>query len=204
MEIDFSKPMTVPIISGERKVVKLRRGPTDQELCDKARRTPVTRSFLGRGKSQTDDHDGMLDRLNAELVAKLVVVAEGEPQLTPGEATLVLTKIERSRVESVDDDGLGYRIVLKTPFGVTVHTVRRPNADEMLEHERSSTKTIDARRSQEIRGFLEPSGELYDKIRQRVEGYAGDVVPIIHKVNIVAEVLAQVAVLDEEEIIPEA
>ncbi|MEI9971035.1 MAG: hypothetical protein WDO73_02725 [Ignavibacteriota bacterium] len=56
-------------------------------------------------------------------------------------------------------------------MGDTVHVVGIPTAEQMLLHERQSTKTTEGRRNQEIRGYLEPSGELYDKIVKSAEGY---------------------------------
>lgn len=197
--IDLAKPMTVPILSGTEKRVRVR-FPSDAEWCERARKQRVIRHFLGRGKSQTDD-DTETDRLNHELLAKIRQDTDG-PVLTPAEATLVLGKLERARVIEVEREGDGFRIVLKTALGQVTHVVGIPTAEQMLVHERQSTKTTEGRRNQEIRGYLEPSGELYDKIAKSSEGYAG-AVPIIHKVPVITELLAQIDAEDEE-LIPEA
>jgi hypothetical protein len=197
--IDLSKPITVPFISGGRKTVRVL-FPSDSQWCARARQQKVLRQFLGRGKSQASEDAGS-DGANADLLAKIRQDKDGG-ELTPAEATLVIGKLERARVISVDRAGEGFRIVLDTAIGETEHIVRSPMADEVLIHERESTKTIDGRRTQEIRGFLEPSGALYDSIRQSVAGYSGDV-PIPHKVAVVSEVLAQINA-DDEGLIPEA
>jgi hypothetical protein len=197
--LDLSKPITVPILSGTEKRCKVQ-FPSDALWCDRAKKQRVMRHFLGRGKSQTDDDAGT-DQLNAELLSKIRQDQDG-PVLTPAEATLVIGKLERARVASVDREGDTYRIVLKTALGEVTHVMNLPTAEQMLVHERRSTKTTEGRRNQEIRGFLEPSGELYDKIAKSQEGYTG-AVPIVHKVSVVAEVLAQINVEDEE-LIPEA
>ena len=197
--LDLSKPITVPILSGTEKRCRVT-FPTDAQWCERARKQRVIRHFLGRGKSQTDD-DSETDRLNFELLSKIRQDQDG-PVLTPAEATLVLSILERARVATVDREGNGYRIVLKTALGEVTHVVGIPTAEQMLVHERQSTKTTEGRRNQEIRGFLEPSGELYDKIAVSQEGYAG-AVPIVHKVSVVAELLAQINVEDDD-LIPEA
>jgi hypothetical protein len=158
------------------------------------------RHFLGRGKSQTDE-DSEADRLNAELVARIRQDQDG-PVLTAAEATLVLGKLERARIAEVAREGDTFRLVLKTALGETVHVVSIPTAEQMLIHERQSTRTTEGRRNQEIRGFLEPSGELYDKIAKPAEGYAGPV-PIVHKVPVVTELLAQISAADDD-LLPEA
>ena len=206
--LDLSKPITVPILSGTEKRCRVL-FPSDAQWCERARKQRVIRHFLGRGKSQTDD-DSETDRLNFELLGKIRQDQDG-PVLTPAEATLVLGKLERARVSSVNREGDGYRIVLKTALGEVTHLVGIPTAEQMLVHERQSTKTTEGRRNQEIRGFLEPSGELYNGIVKSTEGYAAPVVgsmerpvvPIVHKVSVVAELLAQINAEDEE-LIPEA
>jgi len=192
--LDLSKPITVPILSGTEKRV-LVMFPTDAQWCERARKQRVVRHFLGRGKSQTDD-DAETDRRNAELLAKIRRDADG-PVLSPAEATLVLGKLERARVCSVEREGDGYRVVLKTSLGEVSHVVRGPTAEQILAHERQSTKTTEGRRNQEIHGYLEPSGELYDKIVVSSEGYSGPV-PIVHKVPVITEVLAQINAEDED------
>jgi hypothetical protein len=197
--IDLSKPITVPIISGTEKRVRVR-FPSDGEWCERARKQRVVRHFLGRGKSQTDD-DSETDRLNAEFLARIRQGQDG-PALAPAEATLVLGKLERARVAEVEREGDAYRIVLKTALGETLHVVGIPTAEQMLIHERQSTRTTEGRRNQEIRGFLEPSGDLYDKVVKSSEGYAG-AVPIVHKVPVITELLAQISAADDE-LLPEA
>lgn len=206
--IDLTKPITVPILSGTQKSCVVRY-PTDAEWCERAKKGRVVRHFLGRGKSQTDD-DSQTDSLNADLLAKIRQDKEDGQALTPAEATLVLGKLERTRVTSVSREGDSFRIELKTALGDTVHVVGIPTAEQMLLHERQSTKTTEGRRNQEIRGYLEPSGELYDKIVKSAEGYViqrpGDqvgAVPIVHKVSVVTEMLAQLTAEDDD-LLPES
>jgi hypothetical protein len=202
--LDLSKPITVPILSGTEKRVKVTY-PSDAQWCERARKQRVVRHFLGRGKSQTDD-DSQADQINADLLAKIRLDSDGGIVLTSAEATMVLGKLERARVSGVDREGDTYRIALKTALGEVTHIVGIPSAEQMLVHERQSTKTTEGRRNQEIRGYLEPSGELYDKVEvaKSREGYVdGGAVPIVHKVAVIAELLAQINAEDED-LIPEA
>jgi hypothetical protein len=208
--LDISKPITVPILSGTEKRVKVL-FPSTEQWCERARKQTYVRHFLGRGKSQIDGDNGKTDRINADLLAKIRQDVDGGVVLTSAEATMVVGKLERARVVSADREGDGYRIVLQTALGEVTHVVRGVLADEELEHDRQSTKSIDGRRESEIRGFLEPSGELYNKIFVSANGYAptsrgGDTaftdIPIVHKVAVVAEVIAQKNA-DDEALIPE-
>jgi hypothetical protein len=200
--LDLSKPITVPILSGTEKQVKVL-FPSDAQWCERARKQRNVRHFLGRGKSQTDEDRGT-ERLNAELLAKIRQDKDGGAVFTPAEATLVLNKLEKARITSVDREGDSYRIVLKTSLGEVTHVLGIPTAEQMLVHERQSTTTIDGRRDQEIRGYLEPSGEFYDQLLKSNEGYAG-AVPIIHKVAAVVELIAQHTIAQEDlDLIPEA
>jgi len=73
-----------------------------------------------------------------------------------------------------------------------------PTAKEMQDHDRASSTIVSARRSIEIRAFLEPSGALYDKLHVSHDGYAG-AVPIVHKSAAVSEVIAQLAIEGDED-----
>lgn len=195
--IDLTKPMTVPILSGTVKSCKVM-FPTDAQWCERARKQRVVRHFLGRGKSKTD-YDRGADEVNLELFTR-IRQDDGAP-LTAAEATLVLGKLEKGRIEDVERAGDQFVVRLRTGIGDTVHTVSMPTAEDMLAHERRSTQAIDGRRNQEIRGYLEPTGELYDRIVKKADGYAG-AVPIVHKVFVVEEVLALMGAQDDE-LVPE-
>lgn len=197
MAFDLSKHFNVPILSGtvKRCVVRF---PADEEWCGRARRQRSIRRFLGRGKTETQDIES--DAVNAELFARIRQDKDG-PAFDDAEAAAVLAKLELARVEACDREGDTFRVVLKVPGADTEHVLRMPTQRERDEHEKASVRYIGERRAQEIRGFLEPSGALYDRIHVKHEGYAG-AVSIVHKVAAVSEVLAQLAGL-EEEAVPE-
>jgi hypothetical protein len=164
---DASKPIVVPILSGGEKRCEVR-FPTDEEWCFWARAQRTIRHFLGRGKSQSEDID--LPKINAELFRKIRIDQDG-PEFDDAEAGMVIGRVERCQVASIEREGVNYRIEMKVP-GASV---------------------VAARRSVETRAFLEPSGALYDKLHVSHDGYAGDV-PIVHKSAAVSEVIAQLAI----------
>ena len=190
---DASKPFVVPILSGGEKQCEVH-FPTDDQWCGWARSQRTVRRFLGRGKSQSEELD--LPKINAELFAKIRVDKDG-PAFDDAEAGIVIGRIERCTVTSIDREGNHYRVEMKVPGARVTHVLRMPTAKEMQEHERASTSVVSARRSIETRAFLEPSGELYDKLHVSHGGYAGpelSKVPIVHKSAAVSEVLAQLAI----------
>jgi len=71
---------------------------------------------------------------------------------------MVIGRIERCAVATVEREGINYRIEMKVPGTRVVHVLRMPTAKEMQDHERASTSVVAARRSIETRAFLEPSG----------------------------------------------
>jgi hypothetical protein len=192
---DATKPFVVPILSGGEKRCEVR-FPSDEEWCAWARAQRTIRRFLGRGKSQSEDLN--LAEINADLFAKIRVDKDG-PEFDQAEAGVVIGRIERCVVTGIEREGINYRIEMKVPGARVVHVLRMPTAKEMQDHERASVSVVAARRSVETRAFLEPSGDLYDKLHVSDEGYAGSIVPIIHKSAAVSEVLAQLAIESDEE-----
>ena len=186
---DASKPFVVPILSGGEKTCEVR-FPSDEEWCAWARAQRTVRHFLGRGKSQSEDVD--LPKINAELFAKIRTDKDG-PEFDDAEAGMVIGRIERCTIASVEREGINYRIGMKVPGARVTHVLRMPTAKEMQDHERASTSVVAARRSVETRAFLEPSGALYDKLHVSHDGYAG-AVPIVHKSAAVSEVIGYLAI----------
>lgn len=194
---DGLRKFTVPILSGGRKVCTVR-FPKDTEWCERSRKQRSIRRFLGRGKSEAESIDST--SIDLEIFERIRSDEDG-PEFDGAEAALVLAKLERASVESCEREGEMFRLTVRVPGAITEHLVRMPTRREMDKHEASSVKIVGARRSQEIRGFLEPSGELYDSIHESHLGYVGPV-PIVHKVAVLAEIMAMIG-LEEEEAIPE-
>jgi hypothetical protein len=84
--------------------------------------------------------------------------------------------------------------------GRVVHVLKIPTQKDILEYGRASVRAVDSRRQQEIRLALEPSADLWAKVRAGVEGYANpEGVPIVHKDVAIVELLAQVEAAQEED-----
>jgi hypothetical protein len=190
---NVAKKFAVPILSGVRKEATVR-FPSDSEWCERARKIRSVRRFLGRGKSESQNLDSAA--INLELFERIRQDKDGVV-FDAAEASAVLAKLDRSTVEACEREGDNFRIILKVPGTTTEHLVRMPTRKEMDRHEAGSVKVTGARRAQEIREFLEPSGDLYDAITKESVGYDGPV-PIVHKVAVVAEILMQMAVEDED------
>jgi hypothetical protein len=191
---DATKLLVVPILSGGEKRCEVR-FPSDEEWCAWARQQRTVRRFLGRGKSQSEDLD--LPKINADLFAR-IRTDKDDPEFDDAEAGMVIGRIERCAVASVEREGINYRIEMKVPGARVLHVLRMPTAKEMQDHERGSTSVVAARRSIETRAFLEPSGALYDKLHISHDSYVG-AVPIVHKSAAVSEVIAQLAIEADED-----
>lgn len=191
---DTARQFQISILSGGEKACVVRY-PTDEEWCAWARAQRTVRHFLGRGKSHSEDVD--LPKINAELFAKIRIDKDG-PEFDDAEAGMVIGRIERCAVATVEREGINYRIEMKVPGARVGHVLRMPTAKEMQDHERGSTSVVAARRSVETRAFLEPSGALYDKLHISHDGYSG-AVPIVHKSAAVSEVIAQLAIEADED-----
>jgi hypothetical protein len=184
----------VPVISGGRKECRVR-FPTDAEWCERTRKQRSVRRFLGRGKSEFEALDSSV--IDVELLERIRQDKDGV-LFDAAEAAAVLAKLERAIVDGeCEREGDQFRVALRVPGAVVEHLVGIPTRKQMDKHEASSVKIVGARRAQEIRGFLEPSGELYDAIVKKSEGYVGPV-PIVHKAAVISEVLVALAAEDEE------
>jgi hypothetical protein len=195
-EVEF----TASIISGG-KLTATMRFPTDQELCDRARKLKLVRRNLGRGKSQSDAGNSI--EVSAELFERIRV--EGE-NFTPEDAAAFVAKIDKCEVIEVEREGNIFHITMEVPGATVQHSLRMPTQKELVEYGRSSIHAVDDRRSTEIRLRLEPGGELWAKLLVRFTGYKSSdhgAVPITHKDAAVSEVIAQVQRLEEEDESPE-
>jgi hypothetical protein len=188
---DASKTFSFPVLLKKCEV----RFPTDAEWCLWARAQKSVRRFLGRGKSQIEEVD--LPKINADLFAKVRVDKDGPP-FDEAEAGMAVGRVQRCVVTDTEREGNNFRIEMKVPGAKVIHVLRMPTAKEIQDHDRDSSSVVAGRRSVETRSFLEPRGALYDKLHVSHDGYAGDV-PIIHKSAAVAEVIAQLSLMEEDE-----
>lgn len=188
---------TAKIFSGEEKVATLR-FPTDQELCDRARKMKVIRKNLGRGKTQTDPGNAL--ELQAALFDKLRLDKDG-PTYDAADAASFVNKLDRCEITEVEREGNQFRVTMKVPNATVVHVLKMPTQQDVMDFGRNSLSAIDERRQTEIRLRLEPSGELWKKLFVAVEGYKGNGngIPITHQDAAVSEVISQMQKLEEED-----
>jgi len=192
----------VKILSGGEKSCLLR-WPTDREWADVTRKRKVFRESIGRGKSQSRVLG--VESSAAELFAKIRLDQDGEV-FDEAEASAAISKLERCRVVSCEREGNVYRITMNAPGGQVVHLLKIPLQSDLMSFSRAAAPPIiEGRRSQEIRTFLEPSGELWAKIGTAESGYAeGSGVPIVHKDAAITELLVQLDLANEDGADPEA
>lgn len=184
---------------GEKRCVV--RFPADAEWCDHTRAQVSVRRTMGRGRSTMESAGA--EKADAELFAA-IRADEAAVEFDAADAGAVIEKLQRAEVEDSAREGDVFRIKLRVLGGVlTEHVLRMPTQKQMQEYGRASTRWVSARRAQEIRTFLEPSGALYDKLSVTVSGYAG-APSIAHKAAAVNELLSQLAELDEDAELPEA
>jgi hypothetical protein len=187
----------IHILSGGEKRCILR-WPTDDEWCQLTRKRKVLRESIGRGKSQSRVLGA--EASAAELFTKVRIDQDGTP-FDEAEASAAISKLERCRVVACEREGDAFRITMNVPGGAVVHLVNIPLQSDLMAFSRAAAPPIiEGRRSQEIRTFLEPSGELWAKIGTAVSGYAeGSAVPIVHKDAAITELLQQMGAAEEDQ-----
>jgi hypothetical protein len=174
------------------KTAKIRY-PKDQEWCARVHRLRIIRRPIGRDLYQSDvPKQGAAD---LELLNKILV--DCSETFDEAEASLIIDRIDRSRVVSADLEGQQFRIVLDVDGNGTVHLCKIPAPRDLEAFNDSRMKFASGKRHTEITPSLEPAAELYGKVIVSTEGYAGDV-PITHKFAVVSELADQVAELVSE------
>lgn len=182
---------------GDKKLTL--RFPTDEEWAEQQRKTRVIVKHLGRGKKETSTP-------GSEEVAALLL-----DQIQPGEkvavdsytAERIITAVGQVNVDGAVREGNLLAVTLRVPGGITKHTVRIPSAKELKAYNTAYCHAIDLPYScQELRINIMAAGELYDAIKQSIEGYACDIVPVIHKVAVVRAVTDAVEIVIEDDADP--
>lgn len=197
---DASQHFGIKIQSGGEKRCVVR-FPTDREWCEHIRAQVTIRRTMGRGRSTTESAGD--EKADAELFSAIRVSSPEGVDFDAADGSEVIGKLQRADMEDSVREGDTLRIKLRVLGGVlTEHVLRQPTQKQMREYGRSATRWVNARRAQEIRTFLEPSGELYDKLSVSVSGYVG-APSIAHKASAVNELLSYLAELDEDDELPE-
>ena len=158
------------------RTVKVR-FPTDEEWIERQRRRKIIIKHLGRGTSETTIPND--EEVDAALFAK-IRLDDGD-ELDVYEASRIIEQLSQAEVDDVVAEGAAFRVLLRVPGGTTVHVLRMPSAKDVIEYRRNFARILDLPfNRQELTVNLAAAAELYRKLCQSTEGYAGTV-PIIHQ-----------------------
>ncbi len=175
------------------------RFPTDEELIERGRRIKVVTLNLGRGIQETVDQDP--DPADAELINKILRMGEG-PDVDEYEAYRIIEEITSSSMGEAAFDGEKVSVPLTAPGGIkTAHELRLPTAKEKFTYDKQFASVRSQQNKQVMSFSLSTAGDLYDKLKRTATGYAGDIVPIVHKQAVVLALLrAREAALGSAEV----
>ena len=160
------------------KVVRVR-FPSDEEWVERQRRRKVLVKQLGRGTSETT----VVNREDADaaLLAKIRTEPDG-PEVDAFEASRLIEELATCDVDDVVPEGGGFRVTMRVLGGITSHQMKMPSAKDTFDYRRGFVRAIDLPFGrQEITVNIAPVAALYKKLVDSTEGYAGNVVPIIHQ-----------------------
>jgi hypothetical protein len=172
--------------------------PTSQEMLDRLAQQKSIRRTIGRRKSQTE----FVPNLTADLdLFNRIRLDKDGAEFDEYEAGSAISKVTFCEVTDCERDGDEYRVTLKTPFGVTVHTVKIPTQRDITIYRRTVVSSTDLPHGQEeLRYRIEPAVELYDSVVSKIEGYAASFkpadVPPHHKSAVVVELVQAIEDLD--------
>ena len=176
---DAKQPITINLRAPDG-VKRIRvRFPTDEEWIERQRKRKVIVKQLGRGVSETTIPDSA--DADAALLAKIRAPEENAPEVDAFEASRIIEQLSQADVDDVVQVGDAFRVTLRVPGGTVAHVLKMPSAKDVFEYRRSFARVLDLPYNrQELIINLAPAGELFKKLLESSEGYAGDV-PIIHQ-----------------------
>jgi len=174
---DSQKEIRAQLRSAEGTRTVTVRFPTDEEWIERQRRRKIIIKQLGRGVSETTIPNA--EEVDAALFRK-IRIDEGE-EVDAYEASRIIEQLSQAEVDDVVAEAGAFRVVLRVPGGTTVHLLRMPSAKDVIEYRRNFARILDLPfNRQELTVNLAAAAELYRKLCQSTEGYAG-AVPIIHQ-----------------------
>ena len=161
---------------GGLKTVRVR-FPSDDQWSERQRRRKVIIKNLGRGISETVIPNG--EDIDAALLAK--IRTEEEPDLDAFEAQKIIEQLATCDVDDVAVTGDGFRVMLRVLGGTVTHLLKMPSAKDVNAYRRGFARVLDLPfNRQELTINIRAAAELWKKLIETTEGYAGDV-PIIHQ-----------------------
>jgi hypothetical protein len=185
---DIDQHISIKLQSPEGLKELTLRFPTDAEWIERQRKRKIIIKQLGRGLSETIIPDS--SEYDSELVMKLR--AGEEPGIDGFEATRILEELSLAEVEEIEQDGNAFLVNLKVPGTVTIHAVKMPSAKDLFQYRRAFTRVLDLPyNKQQLTLNLNAAEELYKKLSESAEGYAGPV-PINHQAAVIQAVVNKV------------
>ena len=174
---DATRPVAIQLRGPDgTKTVRVR-FPSDDEWAERQRRRKVIVKQLGRGISETTIPNG--EDIDAALLAK--VRTEEGPEVDAFEAQKVIEQLATCDVDDVVLAGDSFRVVLRVLGGTVTHLLKMPSAKDVNQYRRGFARVLDLPfNRQELTINVRAAGDLYKKLLDSTEGYAGDV-PIIHQ-----------------------
>ncbi len=174
---DATRPVAVQL-RGPDGVKTIRvRFPSDDEWVERQRRRKVIVKNLGRGVSETMIPNG--EDIDAALLSK--IRSEDEPEVDAFEAQKVIEQLATCDVDDVVLVGDSFRVVLRVLGGTVTHLLKMPSAKDVNAYRRGFARVLDLPFSrQELTINVRAAADLWKKLIDAAEGYAGDV-PITHQ-----------------------
>ncbi|MCW5982692.1 MAG: hypothetical protein KIT09_31680 [Bryobacteraceae bacterium] len=184
---DATRPITIQLRTPTGvKTVRVR-FPSDDEWAERQRRRKVIIKHLGRGVSETTIPNA--EEVDAALLEKIRLEEETPAEVDPFEAAKVIEQLSQAEADDVVTTGDGYRVTLRVLGGTVVHELHMPSAKDVFDYRRSFARVLDLPyNKQELTINLRAAGELYKKLAEEKQGYAGEV-PIIHQAVAVKAVI---------------
>jgi len=179
---------TIPVFDAARPVAINLRGPdgvktvrvrfpTDDEWIERQRRRKVIVKSLGRGISETVIPNG--EDVDAALLGK--IRTEEEPEVDAFEAQKIIEQLATCDVDDVVLAGDAFRVTLRVLGGAVTHLLKMPSAKDVNTYRRSFARVLDLPfNRQELTINIRAAADLWKKLVEATEGYAGDA-PIIHQ-----------------------
>jgi hypothetical protein len=174
---DATRPVAVQL-RGPDGVKTIRvRFPSDDEWVERQRRRKVIVKNLGRGVSETMIPNG--EDIDAALLSK--VRTEEEPEVDAFEAQKVIEQLATCDVDDVVFVGDSFRVVLRVLGGAVTHLLKMPSAKDVNTYRRGFARVLDLPYGrQELTINVRAAADLWKKLIDATEGYAGDV-PVTHQ-----------------------
>jgi hypothetical protein len=163
---------------GGTKTVRVR-FPNDDEWIERQRRRKAIVKNLGRGRSETTVPNA--EDVDGALLAKIRLDEDSPVEVDPFEAGKIIDRLSECEVDDVVQAGNSFKVVLRVLGGAVTHLLKMPSAKDVFEYRRSFARVLELPYNrQEITINLRAASELYRKLIEATEGYAGES-PIIHQ-----------------------